>query len=161
MGKEYIQVKNMIFPGKNPDLNSVEKYITDNISGQIIVSETGDIIQIGSKFASEYCGSTYTKKIWGALLKAKCNAVQILPELVESAENRRWIENKDEKHSNDAIGGWYRYDVRFSIPIFDNLGNHVMNNDYLATLVARINDKGIYLHDLINIKKEASTPFES
>ncbi len=23
MGKEYIQVKKMIFPGKNPDLNSV------------------------------------------------------------------------------------------------------------------------------------------
>ena len=34
MGKEYIQVKKMIFPGKNPDLNSVEKYITDNIIGE-------------------------------------------------------------------------------------------------------------------------------
>ena len=31
----------------------------------------------------------------------------------------------------------------------------------LTTLIARINDSGIYLHDMINIKKEDSKPFES
>jgi len=34
-------------------------------------------------------------------------------------------------------------------------------NYYRGTMIARINDCGIYLHDIINIKKEDSKPFES
>ena len=34
-------------------------------------------------------------------------------------------------------------------------------NKYRATLVVRINDAVLFLNDMINIKKEASTPFES
>ena len=134
MEKEYIQVENIIFPGKKPDLNCVEKYINKYVGEKYTVSDTKDVIRIGSRFASEFCGSSYTKRIYGALLKAKCNSVQILPELIEHAENRRWTENKDEKHSKDAVLGWYRYDVRFSIPIFDNEENHILDNCYLATI---------------------------
>ncbi len=34
-------------------------------------------------------------------------------------------------------------------------------NYYRATMVVRINDMGLYLHDIVNIKKEDSKPFES
>ena len=33
-------------------------------------------------------------------------------------------------------------------------------NSY-ATIIVRINDTGLYLHDIINIKKEASKPTDS
>ena len=137
----------------------VEKYLERYVGKSITVKEYGDKIKIGSHFADEYCGSQYTKKLHGTLEKAKANAVQMLEELIESAGNRRWIDNKDKKHLNDAKGGWYRYEVFFSIPV--SADGEVRENQYRATLVARINDMGIYLHDMINIKKEASKPFES
>ena len=34
-------------------------------------------------------------------------------------------------------------------------------NYYNGTIVVRINDKGMYLHDVINIKKEARKPTDS
>ncbi len=123
------------------------------------VLETGDILQVGSHFASEFCGSIYTKRLHGTIEKAKANAAQIIPQLIRYATNRRWVENKDDKHYNDAKGGWYRYDTFFSLPV--SFAGKLSKNNYRGTIVARINDKGIYLHDLINIKKEDSKPFES
>ena len=29
-------------------------------------------------------------------------------------------ETKKEKHDKDAKHGWYRYDVRFAIPVYEN-----------------------------------------
>ena len=40
-----------------------------------------------------------------------------MPELIENATNRRWLENKSIKHVNNAEKGWYRYDVYFSVPV--------------------------------------------
>ena len=140
-------------------MSDVEQYICASLESEYTVKETNDVIKIGSKFASEFCGSSYTKNLRGALLKAKVNAVQIIPDLIENATNRRWIKNKASKHDKDAKFGWYRYDVYFSLPvIFD--GKQLINF-YKGTLVVRINDNGVYLHDIVNIKKEDSKPFES
>ena len=152
---KYIKIPEILFSGKrNLPWNEVEKYISKYTGTSITVVETGDIIQIGSHFASEYCGSLYTRKLHGTLEKAKANASLVITELLKNATNRRWVENKDEKHSNDAKGGWYRYDVFFSIPV--NFAGEISWNNYRGTIVARINDNGIYIHDLINIKKEDS-----
>lgn len=156
----FVKIEEILFSGKRTmPWVDVEKYLEQYTGNDYKVNETDDIIIIGSHFASEYCGSMYTKKLHGTLEKAKANAVQIIPVLIEHATNRRWVENKEDKHSLDAKDGWYRYDVFFSMPvIFD--GKKSWNN-YRATLIARINDKGIYLHDIINIKKEDSKPLES
>lgn len=161
MEKRYVPIKQMVFPGKNPDMKKVEDYLNAYLQKEYMVEETKDIIRIGSKFASEFCGSEYTKRLKGAILKTKANCATIIPELIRTAHHRRWDENKAEKHRNDACKGWYRYDVGFSLPVYDNLENQVGENLYEATLLARINDYGIYLYDVINIKKEASKPFES
>ena len=101
-----VRVKKVIFPGKSPKLSDVEEYLK-NINGkEYYVNETGDLIHIGSKCASEFCGSVYTKGLRGALLKAKANAATIIPELIVNATNRRWVENKSEKHNEDARKGW-------------------------------------------------------
>ena len=157
MEDNYIKIDALMFPGKTPDLKEVEAYLNKTLKEEYVVNESKDILRIGAKFSSEYCGSAYTKKLRGAVLKAKANAVQVLPEIIMSAKNKRWVENKADKHNK----GWFRYDVKFSIPVFNNEGNQTNENIYSATLVARINDEGIFLYDMINIKKEASKPFES
>ena len=56
----------------------------------------------------------------------------------------------------EASSGWYRYDIAFTIPIDDD--GTVRRNAYQATAVVRIKEDKLYLYDIINIKKEASTP---
>lgn len=157
----YVKIRKVTFPGKNPNLKEVEKYLNSELIQGYYVEETNDYVRIGAKSVDEYCGSAYTKRLRGALLKAKANAATVLPELIRTACNRRWLDNKAEKHSLNASKGWYRYDVGFSIPVYDDNGRQMSENIYSATLVARINDKGLFFHDVINIKKEASKPFES
>ena len=65
-----------------------------------------------SDLPDEYSGSNYTAKLKGALAKAKANAAQGIPEMIEIAENRRFQENLERKHNKNAKYGWYRYDSR-------------------------------------------------
>ena len=157
---DVVNIETILFSGKRSlQWDEVELYLLRYCGVKKEVKETGDRIIIGSRFASEYCGSMYTKKLHGTLEKAKANAAQIIMELDENAVNRRWTANKDDKHCNDAKLGWYRYDVFFTLPVVFNEKRVI--NRYRGTLIARINDEGIYLHDIINIKKEDSKPFES
>lgn len=153
----YAVVKNIIFTNKqNIPWNDVEDYLKDFIGKEVTVKEYGDVIYIPSDFPDEFSESRYTKKLRGALAKAKANSAQVIIEMLENANNRRWVENKATKHDKEANGGWYRYDVWFIIPVEHN-GN-MTQNKYSATAVVRIKDEKLYLYDVINIKKEASTP---
>lgn len=158
----YIKVEKIIFKGKqNIAWNEVEKYLKRYSGNSYIIKKYDDVIQVNSRFASEYTSSNYTHKLRGGLAKVKANIVQILPELIINATNRRWIENKDNKHNNNAIGGWYRYDVLFSMPVKGDNEKEIRYNYYKATLVVRINDYGNFLYDIINIKKEARKPADA
>lgn len=157
---KYIRLNEIIFTGRqNIKWKEVEKYLKKYVGMSFIVSESNDVLHINSLFANEYTESQYTKKLKGGLAKVKANIVQILPQLIENATNRRWIENKKDKHANDAGKGWYRYDIYFSVPV--QVDKEICWNFYAATMVVRINDQGLYLYDIINIKKEARTPRES
>ena len=153
----YANVSQIIFKNRqNIPWNEVEQYLKEYIGKSFVVKEYGDLIYIAGEFPDEFTESQYTKKLRGGLAKAKANSGQVIGEMIENAQNRRWIENKDEKHKKDASGGWYRYDVAFTIPI-DDAGT-VRRNAYQATAVVRIKEDKLYLYDIINIKKEASTP---
>lgn len=66
-----------------------------------------------------------------------------------------------DKHIKDARYGWYRYDSRFALPVFDDKGNIQRYNIFSIVLVVRhAVDGKMYLYDMINIKKEAGTPFK-
>ncbi len=156
---KYIEITETIFTGKqNIPWMDVEKYIRRYDGKEITNLEYGDVIRINALFADEYAHSNYTKRLRGGLAKTKANLSQVIPELIENASNRRWIENKDEKHVDNALRGWYRYDVYFATHVYDPEERRYRNNYYMATAVARINDQGIFLYDIINIKKEARTP---
>ena len=157
-----VRIENQIFKGKqNIPWRAVENYVKQFVGMEVENEEYEDRIKIPSNFPSEYVGSKYSKQLKGGLAKVKANAAQVVADLIVTATNRRFVENKGEKHKNDAIYGWYRYDVFFSFAVMNEKEQEPRWNKYRATLVVRINDAGLFLHDMINIKKEASTPFES
>lgn len=49
------------------------------------IASTGDVVYVGSDLPCEYSGSLYTKKLNGTVAKAKANATQGIPELLEIA----------------------------------------------------------------------------
>ena len=154
-------IKQILFRGKqNISWDQVEKYLKKYVGESYIAKNYGDLINIAGDFPDEYTESDYTKLLRGANAKAKANAAQIIPEMIEIAENRRWIENKKEKHNHNASKGWYRYDTLFALPKENSLSGSdtELRSIYRATLVVRISEKGLFLYDVINIKKEASTP---
>lgn len=71
------------------------------------------------------------------------------------------MENKADKHVKDAKEGWYRYDSYFAMPVQGSNEKRKRVNIYKATLIVRKSVKGLFLYDIINIKKEASKPLES
>ena len=154
-----IKVEIILFKGKqNISWKDVELYIKRYQGKSFIIEKYNDQIILNYEFIREFAGSRYTRNLRGALAKVKANISQIIPDLICKADNRRWIENKAEKHVNQADGGWYRYDVHFSFPV--QIENNPIKrwNDYCATLVVKINRRGLYLYDIINIKKEARNP---
>ena len=98
----------------------------------------------------------------GARKKAKASASQGIPELIQIAQNPRWEENKERKHIKDAKYGWYRYDIRFGIPVYDDkTGLLIRYNIFTAILLIKHSEDGKkYLHDITTIKKETSSPLE-
>ena len=61
----------------------------------------------GKDFPDEYTGSAYTRGLRGTAAKAKANASQGIPEMIEIAVGKHFRENKGEKHQWNARYGWY------------------------------------------------------
>ncbi|MBQ8166480.1 MAG: hypothetical protein IJZ96_05515 [Lachnospiraceae bacterium] len=91
------------------------------------------MVYIGSDLPDEYAHSIYTKRLKGGSAKAKANLVQGLPELIEIAVGKRYSENSKEKHTWDAKYGWYRYDSKFALPIFDENGEIEIYNVFCVS----------------------------
>ena len=144
------------------DWRQVELYLKGYISDCYEITETAEAVYIGSEFPSEYAGSNSRIALKGARKRAKALAAQGIPELIQIARNPRWEENKEKKHNKDAKQGWYRYDIRFGIPIYDDkTGNLERYNIFTAILLVKHSaDGNKYLHDITTIKKETSSPLE-
>ena len=96
----YVAIDSIIFNNKqNIPWNEVEKYLKRYIGGKYKIKGYDDIIIVPGDFPDEYSESKYTKKLRGAVAKAKANAVQRIPEIIENAVNRRWVKNKNPKHN--------------------------------------------------------------
>ena len=159
-GKEIVVIHGTIFKGRqNIDWDDVEHYLKQYIGELYQVIETGDCVYIGSDFPDEFSGSENTVSLKGTLAKAKANLSQGIPELICTAVNRRYDENKKKKHTYDAKYGWYRFDSRFALPVYSSKGNVERYNVFRAVLLVRHDADGKkYLYDVIKIKKETGTP---
>ena len=74
--------------------------------------------------------------------------------------NRRWQKNYKSKHNIDAKFGWYRFTTRFALPVYNNDGDKLerFNIFRIELLVRHAANGNLYLYDMVNIKKETSTP---
>lgn len=167
-GNRIVVINDIRFKGRqNIDWYEVEQYLKQyvgefiEIAGSMENKYSKEIIYIGSDLPDEYTGSNYTAKLKGALAKAKANAAQGIPEMIEIAGNKRFRENLAKKHDKNAEFGWYRYDSRFALPVFGDGGEVLRYNVFHVELVIRhAMDRKLYLYDIVNIKKETSTPLE-
>ena len=162
-GNKIVFIHDVIFQGKRSiEWSDVELYLKQFVGKSYVIEDTNDLIYIGTDFPDEYANSEYTISLKGANTKAKANAAQGVPELIKNAKGKRYRKNIKEKHSKDAKLGWYRYDSRFALPVFNNDGDVKGYNTYLVVLVVRCDqDKKLYLYDIVNIKKETSNLFQS
>ena len=157
-GNNIVMINDIAFKGKRSvEWSDVEKYLRQYVGDIYRIAETEDIIYIGTDLPDEYSGSNYTKHIKGTIAKAKANAVQAIPEMIEIATSKTFEDNKKNKHSRHAKNGWYRYDTRFALPVYDENGDVERYNVFSARLLIRHASSGkMYLYDVLEIKKETS-----
>ncbi|MBP5655665.1 MAG: hypothetical protein J6X33_09145 [Clostridiales bacterium] len=159
-GNNIVLINDIIFKGKRAiSWNDVEQYLKEHVGEFYKISETDDIVYFGKDLPDEYAHSDYTRSLKGTNAKAKANASQGLGEMIEIASRGQHTVNKKEKHMIDGGNGWYRFESRFALPVYDGSGEIERYNVFHVYMIIRhdLNGKK-YLYDVINIKKETSTP---
>ena len=161
-GKNIVVINDLRFKGRrNVDWNIVEACLKEYIGECAEITETSDVVYIGADFPDEFTHSKDTKAIRGANMYAKANSSSIIKEMIEIASNKTFAENYAQKHSTDAKFGWYRYDTRFAIPVYDDNMELVRYNVFMARILVRhAQDGNLYLYDVLRTKKETSKPLE-
>ena len=142
--------------------DDVESYLKRYVGEFYTIEASSDVVYIGADLPDEYAHSNYTMVLKGANAKAKANAAQGVPELLKIASNKQYELNSKKKHCNDAKYGWYSYDSKFAIPIFNIEGEIERYNVFHTALLVRHDRNGkLYLYDIMKIKKETSILFQS
>ena len=161
-GNKIVILNDIIFKGKRKvNWDDVKKYLETYVGEVYEIADTKDIVYIGKELPDEYTGSRYTYSLKGTNAKAKANASQGIPEMLEIANGKYFRENVGEKHNRNAANGWYRYDSRFALPVYGDDGEVERYNVFHASMLIRHDTDGKkYLYDVMDIKKETSNPFE-
>lgn len=161
-GNNIVVINDIRFKGKRSiNWREVRAYLKEYVGDFYMVASTGDVIYIGADLPNEYSGSKYTHSLKGTNAKAKANATQGIPEMIEISTGRYFRENNKGKHNWNARNGWYRYDTYFALPVYDDNEDIERYNVFHASLIIRhANDGKMYLYDILDIKKETSTPLE-
>lgn len=139
--------------------DEVEAYLKEYIGKYYEILETSEKMYIGTDFPDEFCHSRDKIKLKGANEKAKANMITAIGDLIKVATNKSISEDFERKHKKKAQKGWYRYDTRFGIPVYDSDGMLEKYHIYLARMLVRCDKNGkLYLYDLVRTKKETSSP---
>ena len=162
-GKKTVFIHDIVFKGRQDiDWKAVELYLKQYVGKFFRIEDSNEVVYLGTDLPDEYAHSKYTRMLRGANAKAKANAAQGIPELLEVATNRQFEENRKEKHDSDAKYGWYSYDSRFAVPVFGDDNEIERYNVFRAAILIRhAQDGKKYLYDIMKIKKETSTLFQS
>lgn len=162
-GNKVVVMFDNVLKNTNSNIHqSIANNIAQNIGKYYRIIESGQKVYIGKDLPGEYTQSEYTKNLIKnhrrKILRAKHQAIQNFGEMIEIATNRRWEENKKQKHKKDAKYGWYRYTTRFAVPKYDSFGNGNGFNVFSADLLIRNDANGKkYLYDILNINEEKSS----
>ncbi len=161
-GNRIVVINDLRFKGRRSvNWCIVEECLKKYIGECTEIVETSDKVYIGTDFPDEFAHSKDTKALRGANLYAKANSSSIIKEMIEIATNKTFADNYAQKHNVDARFGWYRYDTRFAIPIYNDECNLVRYNVFMARILLRhAQDGKLYLYDVLRTKKETSKPLE-
>ena len=161
-GRKIVIINDIRFQSRRAvDWNQVEEYLKEYIGEYFEIMETSEKVYIGSDFPDEFSHSKDTKDLKGAKIKAKANTVSAIGELVQIATDKAEYPDYGEKHGSKAKYGWYRYNTRFGIPVYDGQGNLERYNIFSIRMLVRCDKDGkLYLYDMVRTKKETSTPHE-
>ena len=162
-GKRTVFIHDILFKGKRAvKWEEVEQYLCQYVGEFYQIEACNKMVYIGADLPDEFTHSNYTRILKGANAKAKANAAQGLPELLKIAANEVYKDNRKEKHRKDAKYGWYSYDSRFALPVFGDNGEIERYNVFNVVMLVRHDANGkCYLYDIMKIKKETSTLFQS
>lgn len=157
--KKLVLINDIRFKGKRKiNWDEVKNYLKGYVGDFYEISETADIVYIGNELTKEFSGSKSRLALIGATAKAKANAATAIPELIQIATNPAFEENKEDKHNKSAKYGWYRYDIRFALPVYE-ADILVRYNIYTGRLLVNHAENGKkYLYDILAIKKETRSP---
>jgi hypothetical protein len=160
-GSKIVIINDIRFRSRRIDWNRVEKYLKEYIGEYFEISETSEKVYIGSDFPDEFSHSNDTKALKGANMKAKANAASAIGKLIQIATDKAEYPDYNNKHGAKAKFGWYRYNTRFGIPVYDEDGNLERYNIFSIRMLVRCDEDGkLYLYDLVRTKKETSKPPE-
>ena len=109
-GRKIVFIHDIIFKKKKyVEWKDVKEYLKRYVGDVYKVLPAEEEIYIGADFPSEYTGSAHTYTLKGANVKAKANAVQGIPQMIEI-----------------ATGGNYKKMMRKSITVMLNSDGIVM-----------------------------------
>ena len=162
-GNKIVFIHDIRFKGRQAiEWDDVEMYLKQYVGEAHIIQNTNDLVYIGTDLPEEYAHSNYTNTLKGANAKAKANATQGIPELLMIADEKEYEANRKDKHAKDAKYGWYSYVTRFALPVYGVNDEIERYNVFRAILLVRhAEDNRLYLYDIMKIKKETSTHFQS
>lgn len=159
-GKKIVLINDIRFKGKTKEeWDEIEEYLKEYIGQYYEIAETSEKIYIGKDFPDEYTHGKDKTVLKGPNLKAKANASQAIGELIQIAMNKAEAPDYQNKHKNRAKYGWYRYDTRLALPVYNDTGEIERYNIYKLRMLVRCDVNGkMYLYDFLRTKKETSSP---
>lgn len=148
-------------PGIRSTFGTGTELLKEYIGECYEIAESSEKIYIGKEFPDEFANAKDARGLKGANAKAKANAAQAIKELIQIAENKSEFPDYGDRHGNRAKNGWYRYDVRFGLPVYEENDTLIRYNIFSARMLVRHDADGkMYLYDILRTKKEASNPLE-
>lgn len=159
-GKKIVLINDIRFKGKaREEWDEVEMYLKEYIGKYYEIAETSEKIYIGKEFPDEFAHAKDKTMLKGSNVKAKANASQAVGELIQIATNKSSAPDYHSKHKNRAKYGWYRYDTRLALPVYNDAGELMRYNIFKMRMLVRHDSDGkLYLYDFVRTKKETSSP---
>lgn len=159
-GKKIVLIHDVRFRGKTrEEWSEIEHYLKEYVGSFYEIAETSEKIYIGKDFPDEFVHGKDKTVLKGPNLKAKANATQAVGELIQIATSKSSYVDYQSKHGGKAQYGWYRYDTRLALPVYNATGDLERYNIFkLRMLVRHDKDGKLYLYDFVRTKKETGSP---
>ena len=159
-GKKIVLIHDVRFRGKTrEEWSEIEHYLKEYVGSFYEIAETSEKIYIGKDFPDEFVHGKDKTVLKGPNLKAKANATQAVGELIQIATSKSSYIDYQSKHGGKARYGWYRYDTRLALPVYNEQGDLERYNIFkLRMLVRHDKDGKLYLYDFVRTKKETGSP---